>query len=215
MNVLAVGAHPDDVEWGCAGTLARHLHEGDNVDIVVMTSSTIMDAHSGAILRDATESAAEATNAAQVLGITPIIGPFQDTKVPFDGESVAFLERIIKEKKIDLIYTHWQGDAHQDHITTLNSVLAAGRLIPNIIGYEQIPVPRVSIITPKINYYVDITAHWDIKIEACKKHVSQTDKYKNKQGVDVIEQLEHQARYRGGQSGCKYAEGFHILKMVK
>jgi LmbE family N-acetylglucosaminyl deacetylase len=97
----------------------------------------------------------------------------------------------------------------------LDTVLAAGRLVPNILCYEQVPVPRVSKISPAINYYVDISDYWEVKKAACNEHVSQTTKFKTRQGVDIVEQLMYLARYRGGQSGCKYAEGFHILKMVK
>lgn len=214
MKVLAVGAHPDDVEFGCGGTLARHIDEGDSVDIVVMTTSAVTDAHTGNVLRTVEQSILEAKEAANSLGVQPIIGPFHDTKVPFNGTSVAFLERIIKELGIERIYTHWPGDSHQDHIATLNAVLAAGRLVPNIICYEQVPVPRVVLKSPIVNFYVNITDYWDQKIKACSKHVSQVEKFIEKQKVDIIEQLEHQARFRGGQSGCKYAEGFHILKMT-
>lgn len=214
MKVLAVGAHPDDVEFGCGGTLARHIDEGDSVDIVVMTTSAVTDAHTGNVLRTVEQSILEAKEAANSLGVQPIIGPFHDTKVPFNGTSVAFLERIIKELGIDRIYTHWPGDSHQDHIATLNTVLAAGRLVPTIICYEQVPVPRVSPKTVSVNMYVNITDFWDEKIRACAKHTSQVKKFLERQGVDILDQLYHQARFRGGQSGCRYAEGFHILKMT-
>ena len=117
-NVLAIGAHPDDIEFGCFGTLKKHLNDGDNVTMVVMTQSDVKDAHTQQVTRDSSQSVIEAHNAADVIGAELILGPFQDTKVPFDNQSVAFLEKIIKEKKIDIIYTHWAGDTHQDHINT-------------------------------------------------------------------------------------------------
>jgi LmbE family N-acetylglucosaminyl deacetylase len=215
MNVLAIGAHPDDVEFGCAGTLAKHIDNGDSVTVVVMSSSTVLDAHTRETLRDATTSVKEANEAAELLGITPIIGPFQDTKIPFDGESVGFLEKVIKNNNIDIIYTHWSGDTHQDHLATLNAAMAAGRLVPNFLLYEQVPIPRITHTHPSVNYYVDITDYMTTKELVCLAHRSQVNKFKEKQGMNIIDNLKAQAAYRGSQSGCTYAEGFHVLKLVK
>jgi len=106
MNILAIGAHPDDVEFGCFGTLKKHILNNDNVTIVVMTQSNVEDAHTGKVTRDAAKSKEEASNAAKIIGARLILGPFTDTKVPFDNTSVKFLEKIIKDLEIDTIYTH-------------------------------------------------------------------------------------------------------------
>ena len=216
MNVLAVGAHPDDVEFGCGGTLARHIEEGDTVTMVIMSCSTVQDAYTRDIMRDASTSVNEALTAARVLGIEPIIGPYQDTKIPFDGESVAFLEKVIKRENIDTIYTHWAGDSHQDHMATLEATIAAGRSVPNIFMYEQVPLPRVSIRNDfHINYYVNITKYMELKQAACEAHESQVKKFQERQGASIIESLIAQAKYRGSQCGYPFAEGFHILKTVR
>ena len=94
-NVLAIGAHPDDIEFGCFGTLKKHKDQGDNVTLLVMTQSDVKDAHTGKVTRDSNISKNEANNAANLLGAKLILGPFQDTKVPFDSESVGFIESII------------------------------------------------------------------------------------------------------------------------
>ena len=83
------------------------------------------------------------------------------------------------------MYTHWNGDTHQDHITTLNSTLAASRLISNVYCYEQVPLPRVCINHPIINHYVDITSTMNTKISCSKSHISQIEKYA-KSGIDLI-----------------------------
>ena len=156
-NVLAIGAHPDDIEFGCFGTLKKHKDQGDNVTLLVMTQSDVKDAHTGKVTRDSFISKREADAAADILGAELILGPFQDTKVPFDSESVGFIENIIKEKEINWIYTHWAGDTHQDHINTLNATMAAARLVKNVLCYEQVPLPRMSTTHPVANYYVNIT----------------------------------------------------------
>jgi len=212
-NVLAIGAHPDDVEFGCFGTLKKHLDKGDKVTAVVMTSSDVSDSFTHNITRNSDISKNEALCSAKTLGIDLILGHFTDTNVPFNGESVGFLEKIIKSHNIDTIYTHWGGDTHQDHVNTLSSTMAAARLVPNVLCYEQVPLPRITFTYPTANYYVDITDTIDIKLKACRCHTSQISKF-HQQGFDMISNLEILALYRGIQSGFKYAEAFNILKMV-
>ena len=213
-NILAIGAHPDDIEFGCFGTLRKHIEAGDNVTLVVMTKSDVKDAYTQEITRDAIISKNEANEAANILGAELILGPFQDTQVPFNGESVAFLERIIKEKNIDTVYTHWAGDTHQDHINTLSTTMAAARLVKNVLCYEQVPLPRITTVYPVANYYVDITDMIDYKLQGCNAHKSQIDKF-NKHGFDMINNLITLAKFRGSQCGAQYAEAFNVLKLVR
>ena len=85
-NVLAIGAHPDDIEFGCFGTLKKHKDQGDDVTLLVMKQSDVKDAHTGKVTRDSIISQKEATEAAEILEADLILGPFQDTKVPFNSE---------------------------------------------------------------------------------------------------------------------------------
>lgn len=213
-NVLAIGAHPDDIEFGCFGTLKKHLNDGDKVTLLVMTQSDVKDAYTNEITRDASVSELEAYRSADVLGANLILGPFQDTKVPFNSESVSFIEKIIKERCIDFVYTHWAGDTHQDHINTLSATMAAARLVKNVLCYEQVPLPRITTTYPVANYYVDITDTIDYKLEGCKAHQSQINKFMV-HGFDIIDGIETLAKFRGNQAGVKYAEAFNVLKIVK
>lgn len=213
-NVLAIGAHPDDIEFGCFGTLKKHLKNGDKVTLLIMTQSDVKDAHTNEVTRDASISKTEAQQAADVLGAELILGPFQDTKVPFNSESVSFIEKIVKERGIDFVYTHWAGDTHQDHINTLSATMAATRLVKNVLCYEQVPLPRITTTYPVANYYVDITETLSTKLAGCQSHKSQIDKF-NQHGFDILDGIETLAKYRGNQAGVKYAEAFDILKMVR
>lgn len=212
-NILAIGAHPDDIEFGCAGTLVRHRLAGANVTMVVMTSSDVSDAYTHEITRNSDISAREAKCSADLIGAELVIGHFRDTCVPFNGESVAFLERIIKQNSIDTIYTHWAGDTHQDHINTLSATMAAARLVKNVLCYEQVPLPRITTTYPVANYYVDVSDVIDIKLQACNCHKSQISKF-NVHGFNMIDNLSTLAKYRGSQSGVQYAEAFNVLKIV-
>jgi LmbE family N-acetylglucosaminyl deacetylase len=213
-NVLAIGAHPDDIEFGCFGTLKKHKNAGDNVIMLVMTQSDVKDAHTGQVTRNSSVSVQEALDASKLLDCELVLGPFEDTKVPFDSASVAFIEDIIKKNKIDIVYTHWAGDTHQDHINTLAATMAAARLIKNVLCYEQVPLPRITTTYPVANYYVDVTDTINFKLEGCNAHKSQVDKFML-HGFDIIDGIETLAKFRGNQAGVKYAEAFNVLKIVK
>ena len=213
-NILAIGAHPDDVEFGCSGTLRKHINDGDNVTVVVMSCTSVVDATTGKSTRNDVESKKEAEKAiTDILGAKLIIAPFKDTEIPFNSQSVAFIEKIINTNKIDTVYTHWAGDTHQDHINTLNTTLAASRMVRNVFCYEQVPLPRVCINYPVANYYVDITNTINTKIKCSKAHKSQSKKYK-KNGIDIVNNLKILAQYRGLQCNTKYAEAFVVLKAL-
>ena len=214
MNVMAIGAHPDDIEFGCGGTLFKHKSGGDNIVMVVMTITKSISGVTGESLRSEKELKNESEQSAKVLGCDLDFLPFTDLHIPFSFESVSKLEKLMIEYDTDIVYTHWGGDTNQDHIATLKTTMASARLLPNVLCYEQLPVPRITNVYPTANYYVDVTDVFEKKIEMCECHDSQLKKYK-KQGYDVLDSLSVLARYRGNQIGVKYAEAFDVLKMVK
>lgn len=210
-NILAIGAHPDDLEFGCFGTLKKLKDQGKNITLVVMTASDVVHSQTSKSTRTKEQSIIEAKEAAKVIDADLILLPYQDGQVPFSKETVHDIEKIIGEKNIDTIFTHWGGDTHQDHINTLDATLAASRMVSNVFCYEQVPLPRVCTTYPVANFYVDITDTIEYKIEASKKHDSQIQKYIN-QDIDLIDNLKTLARFRGIQIGAKYAEAFNVLK---
>ena len=213
-RVMAIGAHPDDIEFGCGGTIVKHINNGDPVIYVCMTNTESVDGVTGNILRTKDQNKQEVVKAAHTLGCHEIeFLPFKDLHVPFNFESVSKLEGLIKKYNIDTIYTHWAGDANQDHIATFKTTMAAARYVPNVYCYEQIPVPRMSENQMDANYYIDVTKEFNTKIKASLCHESQIVKYKQ-HGFDVEENLEILAKFRGIQAKCKYAEAFKTIKQV-
>ena len=211
-NILAIGAHPDDVELGCGGTLIKHIKNGNNVTILHMTNTGVKNIITGQVLRTSEQSKSEAKEAARIIGANVVQLFYEDQKVPFNIESIVAIEKYLIDLNIDTIFTHWGGDSHQDHINTLKSTLAAGRNVDNIFLYEQVPMPRVGNIFPNINFYVDISNFFELKMKACLAHKSQmTEKYKDK----VIDGTRALAQYRGAQSDCKYAEAFECVKVIQ
>jgi LmbE family N-acetylglucosaminyl deacetylase len=213
-NVLAIGAHPDDIEFGCGGSILKHKNNGDQVVYLCMTNTESIDGTTNEIIRSTEQNHSEARNAANVLGCDRVeFLPYKDLHVPFSFDSINKVETVIKKYNIDTIYTHWAGDANQDHISTFNVTMAASRYVPNVICYEQIPITRMTEYQMEVNYYIDITNFFDNKIKASMCHESQIMKYK-KVNFDVKENLEILAKFRGIQAKCKYAEAFKIIKKV-
>ncbi len=208
-NILVVGAHADDVEIGCGGTVARHVEKGDNVILLVMAESSYTY-YNGTVLRTLEEGEAEEKRAAKVLGVKLINLGFKTKNVPYSSESIEAINKIIDDYNIDTIYTHWYHDTHQDHSRTTQSVISAGRYVRNILVYEpEYPAGR-SYLGFWNQYYVDITSTFEIKMDALKCHESQVKKY----GDSFMEAVEARARHRGYEIGTRYAECFEVLRLL-
>ena len=209
-NVLAVGAHADDVEIGCGGTVALHVKNGDTVILLVMAESSYAY-YDGRVLRTSKEVVTEEANAAKVLGTKEIINlGFKSKCVPYSAESVEAVNEIIDKYEIDIIYTHWYHDTHQDHRRTTQAVLSAGRYVKNILMYEpEYPAGR-SYSGFHSQYYVDITTTFEIKMEALKQHKSQIKKY----GDGFLKAVEARAIHRGYEIRSEYAECFEVLRLI-
>jgi len=134
-NVLAVGAHADDIEIGCGGVVAKHVKKGDNVYMLIMTTSTYSN-YDGRVLRTQKEGEKETINGAKVLGAKLVQLDFETKNLPYSGESVEAINEVIDRYDIEIIYTHWNHDTHQDHVRTTQAVMSAGRYVPTILMYE-------------------------------------------------------------------------------
>lgn len=207
-NVLAVGAHPDDIEIGCGGAIAEHVRNNDNVTILVMTDP-YFTYHDGRVLRERDEGKLETINGAKVLGANLIHFDFETKNIPYSSITVENINEVIDDYNIDLIYTHWYHDTHQDHMRTTQAVLSAGRYVHNILMYEpEYPAGR-SHVGFRNQYYVDIIDTIDLKMEALAQHKSQVQKY----GGDFLDAVEARARHRGYEIGSKYAECFEVIRL--
>lgn len=205
MNILAVGAHFDDIELGCGGSIAKHIKNGDNVFYYVATTSGFNNINNHTV-RDNNIALKEGKAAADFMGSHLICGGFETLKLEFTDDLNYQLVKIIEEKKIDLIYTHWRYDVHHDHIALSKASLHSGRHVNKILMYRSNWYD--SDIQFHKNFYVDITLEWEKKVEAIKLHLSEYERM----GKKWIEYLENEAKNDGMKINTKYAESFECVK---
>lgn len=211
MNLLFIGAHIDDIEIGCGGTVARAVMNGHHVKLVVMTKSSYRN-YDGTVLRTEDEASSEGVAAIKTLGVSEddfIILDFPNKYVPYDATTVEELDRIICEFRPDRIFTHWAFDTHQDHKNTALATISASRWYNNIFMYEPAAPSGRSYHPFRAQMYIDISDHIEAKINSLKNHKSQYEKY----GQLWIEAIEGRAKIRGLESYCKYAECFEVVRL--
>lgn len=201
MNVLVIGAHPDDIEYGMGGTVAKLVKDGHNVAFLILTC--------GETIGDPVVRKQEATNGARILGVKDVFfGNLRDSHVKHEKETIDIIENVIAKINPHRIYTLCMEDSHQDHRNTALSAISAGRNIPSIYFYE---CPSVFSNHFNPHLFIDISDTIQDKINALKAHASQNKKFF--MTVDAVEGL---AKFRGFQTRMKikYAEAFHVFRDV-
>ena len=201
MNILAVGAHPDDIEIGCGGTLIKYTQKGHNVFLLLITKGE----KGGEIETRSTEQ----IRAAEIIGAKDVFwGSFQDTELINRGrEIIQTVESYIDLVNPDLIFVNFFDDTHQDHRRVSQSVLSATRYIKNVLFYE---VPTTSNFTPHV--FADISETLEEKIRTLEAHQSQVMKT-NIEDLTIVEIARSAATFRGIQGRVKYAEAFSALRL--
>jgi len=164
VNILAIGAHPDDIEIGCFATLAKHKIDGDNIFGVCVTQ--------GEIGGNVEVRRKEAIEAAKVIGMELFFGDFPDGNVQENFKLIGFLDKIVKDKKIDVIYTHSENDRHQDHRAVALAGLSASRNVQEVYCFEACSL--ISSFTPQV--FIDVTETFGYKMSALRKYKSQVER---------------------------------------
>lgn len=208
MNVLAIGAHFDDLELGCGGTLAKRARAGDRVYAYVATVSGFAN-HYNVTVRSNDVARHEAESAMRILGVTELIcGRFRTLEVEFvDALNVEIL-RIVEERKIDLVLSHWPGDIHHDHQAVAKASIHACRHVPRQLLYRSNWYHSTTGFTG--NFYVEITETWELKRQAIEAHASELERT----GRKWLSFFENEAENAGQRIGVRYAEVFQVLKWL-
>ena len=200
MNVLAIGSHPDDIEFGCGGTLLKYSENGHKVYMLVLSKG-----NKGG---DPEVRQKEQENSARILKVEKLyFGDYVDTEIVQSHKLITEIEGFLKKVKPDFIFVQYFDDTHQDHRHLSESTISATRYIQNVLFYEG---PTTQNFTP--NVFIDITKVFDKKLECLNAHVSQVSKT-NIEGLSIIEAAKSAAHFRGIQGRVSFAEAFHSLRL--
>ena len=218
MRVLAIGAHPDDIELACSGTLAKCVKRGDKVIVCHVSSGNL-----GHVVISPDElqiiRANEAKSAGNLAGIEVIWGGFHDLDI-YDNNKEARdkIVDIIKYANPDFIITHSPEDYMPDHTAVSRLVFDASftATLPNYKTKYNKPAKLVPIYymdtISGVNFnpteYVDISEEINLKLEMLECHKSQLEWMREHDNIDFADMVRTCSKYRGYQCGVEYAEGF-------
>jgi LmbE family N-acetylglucosaminyl deacetylase len=200
MNILAIGAHPDDLEIGCGGTLIKYADKGHKIHLLIMTR--------GALGGDPEIRATEQMAAIKVMGCCELTwGGFTDTEIKVSNVVIERIEAVVAEIDPGFVFCHYPDDTHQDHRHLAQTVISATRYAKNVLFYEG---PTSQHFNPSV--FVDISSTLDRKIKALEAHGSQIDRT-NIEGCSILEIAHSSAIFRGIQARVKFAEAFVPLRL--
>ncbi len=167
-SVLAIGAHPDDIELGCGGSLAKFVEMGVRIRALVLTKGAVGN-------RANHDRLDETRRALALLGVTDVVmADFPDTRMyEHLAAVIAFIEKHANDIQPDRVYTMFENDRHQDHRTTFGASIVACREAPQILCYET-PSSWIGF-QPQV--FEDIEGFIDKKTAALALHKSQFDRH--------------------------------------
>ncbi len=202
MKILALGAHPDDIEYGCGGTFIKFARRGEEIYFMVLTK--------GEFGGDAEVRQKEQEEAMKFMGVKKIFwGGYKDTELPNERIIISDIDRVISEINPNEVYVNYIDDIHQDHRTLAECTLAATRYVRRVFFYED-----YTSVNFEPDIFVDIENVLEEKQELINIYSSQVAKtYPTK--LDMVESVKAIANFRGFQGKVKYAEGFKAFRYLR
>lgn len=227
LDVLAIGAHPDDVEFGCGGTLLKFISEGKKVGIIDLTQGEL------GTRGTAETRKIEAENAAKLMGVS--VRENMKMKDGFLNNSEEYqmkLVEVIRKYRPEIVFCNAWEDRHPDHAK--GSKLASDACF--LAGLRKIETEYEGVrqeawrpkhifhyiqwkhITP--DFVVDITEFQEKKMEVCKAYETQLFNANSQEPIthtatkDFLESLTYRAQDLGRLSGVDYAEGFVSERLI-
>lgn len=200
LSILAIGAHPDDVELGCGGSLARYAAAGVPVSVLIFSHG-----RRGAMTHE--DRAEESTRAFARIGVTDVVVlDFPDTGLhSIHCELVEAIEAHVASRDPTRVYTMFEHDRHQDHRAIYHASTVACRRVPQLLSYET-PSSYPNFV-PTVFEAIGETL--EQKIEALKCHASQRERFYMQE-----EKIRAAAHFRGAQVEREPCEGFIPYRMM-
>lgn len=202
-SILFIGAHPDDIEVGCGGFVAKCIHNGITVNTAIMSKCNNTSQECEHDFREK-----EYSDATTYLGVNKsLIFDLPDTEIPEHRiELMKILTKLQEEFHPDLVLIPFLEDPHQDHSTIAHASVRIFRRHESILQYE---ILRHGSHTFTPSLFVDISDFIDTKLKALEFYKTQI----NQKAYFDKESYKSLARTRGAQSGFDYAEGFVVYKL--
>jgi LmbE family N-acetylglucosaminyl deacetylase len=216
-RILVIAAHPDDEVLGCGATIAKHIHNGDIVQIIFLAdgfSSRNDDSNRDNL----------AVDASKILGCEqPIFFHFPDNQL----DTVILLDLVIKIEdailkfKPNIVYTHHYGDLNIDHQIVHKAAITACRPQPSfcvkeIYSFEILSSSHwqsqsmTNVFSP--NYFIDVSDFVGKKLDALRCYDSEIRIYPHARSYEAVENL---AKFRGSTIGVNAAEAFCVERLIK
>jgi len=196
-RVLAIGAHPDDVELGCAGTLLAHRNRGDLITVLTLSAGQV-----GGAVRARRR---EAVNASIAMHAQLFLGDFPDTQLGQDPDLIRVIEQVVATVDPDTVYVHSSADTHQDHRAVHEAAVSATRRVPNVLCFQS---PSATNAFQPSNF-LRVDDQMDGKVEVLSHFASQASRpYLEEELIRSV------ARYWARQlpSPVRYAEPFEVIR---
>ena len=202
LKVICIGAHPDDPESGCAGTLTRYADLGHSITVLYLTRGERGIRDKG-LDEAARIRSAECEKACELMGARARFFGQIDGATEMTRAHVEAMTKILSEVQPDVIFTHWPVDTHMDHqvasMLSIRAWMAMGEK-PLLYFFEVNTGSQSQGFLP--NTYVDVTASLEKKKAALLAHVSQDGEGIWREHHEII------AQWRGREAGVKAAEAF-------
>jgi LmbE family N-acetylglucosaminyl deacetylase len=219
-SVVVVAPHPDDETLGCAGTLLRHIEEGDHVHWVIITDMAASTNFSQIQIDSRKLEIAEVAKRFGFRSITQLA--FAPAKLTEDDKSLLIGELADKLKALaaNIVYLPYKFDVHSDHQIVADCVVSATKRfrqpsIESLFVYETLSETDYNLTPQQIfspNYFVDISPFIKEKIAIMQCYQSELLAFPFPRSIKAIEAL---ASVRGAQAYVEAAEAFILLKQVR
>ncbi len=205
-SILVFGAHPDDLEIGMGGTIAKLSAMGYEVQPIIATLPNFVKS-------DTKEGRkTESMLSAKVMGCKPpVFLDLSPDEMIFGRKFITLIDSLVTKYKPDSVFTQWYGDSHQDHQILTKSVISACRDQDNLFMYEITIPGGITENSFRPQLFVDISETINTKKNALECFESQFVRC----GEIWIPAIIGRCSYRGYQINSKYAEAFEVVKVTK
>ena len=218
MKILAIGAHPDDLETFCGGTLTRYADEGHEVVMCTATNGAMGVSPDADPVEAGKLRLKECEEAAAIIGAKAATIGFTGPHILREDDPQLRTINLIRREAPQVVIPHASNDYHVNHRETATLVADAIYSCRSVGIRTEAPLlnelpalylmDNVAAIGFSPTDYVDITDQMEVKLQMLQVHASQTQRMNSQEGVDLTDLCRTQSRLRGIQCGVRYAEAF-------